>query len=652
LRDLRIPGTNKRIFGPTPRFGPSGQPDKFYNDGKIIGEQPAFQANIEKFQTKKITNQINQILQDNLEKSQVEKIVGLTTKVIENQTNLENTALEKCLENLGLFGRLEQITAGLFYSSQAPITSKMSLLTTAIAGCFVPNFKRWTSQKIKEVDNFMMGGAYRHRPVGDIQYLSKVNFDNVIGCDEAKDVGKTLCMYLKDPERFDRAKLTPAKGYLLVGETRTGKSYFVESLLGELQRDLGTGFGGFKIYKISYAAIEAKGIEHILSLAKDYAPCILFIDEIDLLGLQRSQDRKRLSEFLTAMSGYLSEIDPDKAVIIVGATNKQESIDFALTQPGRFGVIIPFEKPSYNERKEYIKCELTKLAVNLDLFDIDKLAREAEGYVFEAIGLVIKKAMIKAKTNNEPVSQSSLEKSFDETIRGILEDTKTIPEEQKEMIAVHMAGHALINILLDPHLKLNKVTIQKIRANIKEQAIWVQTWQNEENKQKPIEYGKLFFSHEKDALEFESKEELIKQCKVMLAGHIAEQLLLDNCSYSYHAEDRQRALKMAQSIIIGGLSLDQLPKDIKNKYLTETYNLMTQCEQEVEVLLKEHRDDLANLASTLKEKGTLGISEINTILNSQSQGTKNNKETDSALSEILAKQTAAKQTEQKQIPKV
>jgi len=550
----------------------------------------------------------------------------------------------------GSFGYAEDAIAKIFYTNNLPITASACMAANYFGKLLYPSVALWASHKIKAADNFMMGGAYKHRPVGDIQYLSKVNFDDVIGCKEAKKIGNELCLYLKDPERFDRSKLTPAKGYLLVGETRTGKSYFVESLLGELQRNMGTGFGSFKIYKISYAAIESKGIDTILALAKNYAPCILFIDEIDLLGLQRSQDRKRLSEFLTAMSGYLSEIDPDKAVIIVGATNKQESIDFALTQPGRFGVIMPFERPTFEERKEFIKRELTKLAVNIDLFDIDKLARESEGYVFEAIGLVIKKAMINAKIHNEPISQAILERSFDETIRGILEDATSIPEEQKEMLATHMAGHTLINILLKPRLKVNKVTIQKVRSNIKEQAMWVQAWTKEEEKQKPTEYGKIFFNHEKDALEFENKEELIKQCKGMLAGHVAERVLLGQCSYTYHADDRQRALKMTQSTVFGGLPMDQLPKEVKNNYLTESYNLMVACEQEVEALLQEHKEELATLTQALKEKGTLGIRAINNLLYGPEETTTKKKSSEATLSEIIGQAHHEEQQSQPAVP--
>jgi len=597
LRDFKVPFTDKRILGPTPRVDSSGEITSFYDNDKTLSKN---------------------FSDDN-----------------------ERKEYDECLKRIGLMGSLERMTTGLFFSHQTPITSKLSsLLFTGVGSRYLPGIFKWFSHKAKLADNFMMGGAYKHRPAGDVQYISKVNFDNVIGCNQAKKIGRELCMYLKDPERFDRSKLTPAKGYLFIGKTRTGKSYFIESLLGELQRTVGSEYGKFKILPVSYSLIEENGIEVMLSYAKSIAPCILFIDEIDLLGLQRTEDRKRLSEFLTAMSGYLSEIDPDKAVIIVGATNKQESIDFALKQPGRFGVIIPFEQPTFVDRKEFIKRELTKLAVSIDLFDIEKLARESEGYVFEAISLVIKKAMIRAKVNNEPISQLILEDSFDETIRGILEDSKLIPEGQKEMLAAHMAGHALANLLLKPNLCVNKVTIQKVRSNVEEQALHVQAWIKEENKQKPTEYGKIFYNHENDSLEFETKEELIKQCKVTLAGHAAERIILGECSYSYHAHDRKIALETAQSIIIGGLDLAQLPKKIKDDYLRESYNLMKTCEQEIEQLLLENKEELVKLAQMLKEKGTLGIREINSLFDDQKENAAKKADTsDDALSEIISKQT-------------
>ncbi|TET06224.1 AAA family ATPase [Candidatus Dependentiae bacterium] len=600
LRDFTMPGTNKRIFGPTPRFDAAGEVNKFYDKNDF------------------------------------------TDRTIYNSKgiSIENPDFKECFKKIGLLGAAERIVAGLFFSNQAPVTSKIATLALGAIGAnvFSHRVTNWISEKCQNCDNFLMGGVYRHRGVGNIQYKSKINFDDVIGCEKAKDYGKQLCMYLKDPERFDRANLTPAKGYLLVGETRTGKSYFVEALLGELQRTFGTSAESFKIFKVPYALIEKEGIETLLAVAKDFAPCILFIDEIDLLGLERTAERKRLSEFLTAMSGYLSEIDPGKAVIIIGATNKQESIDRALKQPGRFGKIILFERPNYNERKEYIKCELDKKAINPDLFDIERLARETEGYVFEAIGLSLQQAMIKAKINNQPINQELLENSFDDIIRGILEDTKVIPEDQKEMLAVHQAGHALVTILLDPRLKLSKVTIQKIKADVKEKASWVQELQREEDKQKPIEYGALFCNHEQDALEFENKEEQLKQCKIMLAGHIAEQLLLGSCSYSYHKEDRQRALKLTQAIVFRGLTPEQLPKNIKDQYISESYNLLLQCEQEVEALLREHQDNLSKLAQSLKERGMLSIRDIQMLLNGQSQEpTKNKKDANNELLNVLEK---------------
>ena len=526
-----------------------------------------------------------------------------------------NIVLNNQEDQVGILGHLET-KLYQFATGNSPITRKLAAVSGWAIKESSPHLLKWTSEKIQKLDNFLMGGAYRNKEVGDLQTKSKVNFDNVIGCEQAKEHGKILCSYMQNPERFDRRNNTPTKGYLLIGGTRTGKSFFVEALLGELQRSLGTNNGGFKLWRITYKTLKELGIERLLQIAKYYyAPCIIFIDEIDLLGLQRTEhDRELLSGFLQSMSGMLTKADDAKnAIILIGATNREENLDFALRQPGRFGEILPFEKPTYAERKQFIERELNKSAINLENFDVEKLAVESEGYVFEAINLVIKKAMMKAQIDNHPITQKLLEKTFDESIRGILEDTKDIPESQKDILATHQAGHALANILLSPSKTLSKVTIAKMRSEIIEESLQQRLSQTEENKRKQVEYGHMFTHHAKDALEFETRDERIKECKIMLAGHIAEQLLMGSTSYNYHAEDRNKALKITHSIAFGSLSEDQLPKNVKDKLRNEAYNLLIECEQEIQALLSENKDKLQKLADALKESVTLDIREINKL---------------------------------------
>ena len=213
--------------------------------------------------------------------------------------------------------------------------------------------KKWSydikpeiTKKVKAFHYRLMGGAYIARADKLDEIKAEVTFDDLVGLDHVKEYFKLLVDYLENPEMYDRRKLTPQKGCLLVGPTRTGKTHSVSALHGEIKRMLKrTGQPG----KFSFMEIPAVylndpdiGIRRLIYMLQANAPCIAFIDEIDLINLQRTGKNIELSEFLTALSGILDETDPQKQVILIAATNKPESLDTALRQPGRFGKRDPF----------------------------------------------------------------------------------------------------------------------------------------------------------------------------------------------------------------------------------------------------------------------------------------------------------------------
>ncbi len=281
---------------------------------------------------------------------------------------------------------------------------------------------------------------------------------------------------MEDPERFDRAKLTPEKGYLLTGPTRTGKSYLAEALAGEIKemfKRTNKNPDDFNFFTLSASFILAEGIDVLIERAKKYAPCIIFVDEIDLLCLQRAGGNAvELSKFLTSMSGFL-ESDPEKVVIMIAATNRPQNLDTALRQRGRFGKELRFDYPGFNDRKELFTRRIGALA-NVNAFDIDKLARETEGKSYEDINALVRAAFQKGIINGEVLNQEALEKCLDEEVRNIIPSSNTEPSApEQELIAAHQkAGQALAVMLLDGKEKLAKVTIKPYLTNLHEEAAW------------------------------------------------------------------------------------------------------------------------------------------------------------------------------------
>jgi len=469
-------------------------------------------------------------------------------------------------------------------------------------------FNAFAAKKLDKLHNTLKGGTYSEKREDKFLINPRVMFKDLVGLDHAKDTLSFIVKYMEDPERFDRARLTPEKGYILTGPTRTGKSYMAEALAGEIKemfKHSGKNPEDFNFFVLTASFIMTEGIDNIIARAKALAPCILFIDEIDLLGLQRADaNRDILSKFLSSMSGCL-ESDPEKVVIMIAATNKPENLDKALLQAGRFGKEIRFEYPSFKDRKEYLTKKISALA-DVNAFDIDQLARETEGKSFEQLNLMIKSAFQKGIIRGEILTQKMLETCLDEDVRHIMmgEDKQPFAHERR-LIAVHQAGQALAVMLLNSHEKLAKVTTKPYLAQLKEETVLDQYYLTEDQQQKKIKYGKIYTYHEHDTKNIYTLQDKLAQCKIQLAGFAAEKILLGSCGYSYNQECSHLSFAIAKSIASKGLDLNQFSNELKNKYLEKALQIQEQCEAEITELLTKHKDKLQKLADALLEQQTL-----------------------------------------------
>lgn len=491
----------------------------------------------------------------------------------------------------------------------------LPFITPILTGAYLSlgqTVKNAIVKKANQVVSKLKGGEYKLKSQGVTKWDVKINFNDLIGCEHAKNTCAPLLQYFENIDYYARKKITPEKGIFLFGEPGTGKTEFARAFCGEIKERAQKTGSQFNFYEVSVSSIithESQGgiggIGNLFALASHLAPCVIFIDEIDLLNAQRVGDKTLLSEFLSSMSGFM-ETDPKKQVIIMAATNKPENIDIALRRKGRFGTSLYFDYPTLANRKEYLSRRLSEISVDLDSFNIDQLALETDHCTYEDLNAVIKEAFRKAKERGVTLSQEILEESLDEEIRSIIKTTdKELSDKELAIIASHQTGTALMHYLLNTDDQVSKITIQPINVKLKEESPWAQYYKTEEQKQKPIIYGKVFTYKEQDTLKLDTKEEKIEQCKVLLAGTIAQEVLLGTSSASYHSEDKKIAFEIIKSIVFDGLRPDQLPKEVKNQKLNEVYALLNTITAQVKELLEQHKQHLNTLSMLLLQAKTL-----------------------------------------------
>lgn len=467
------------------------------------------------------------------------------------------------------------------------------------------NLNRWF-EKLK-------GGAIAKNAEKYDFVISSITFDDIIGLEYEKSLIYPHLKYIKDPERWDANGLTPPTGILLTGPTRAGKTFFAKAICGEIHRQ--NPDKQIRFVSIDVHDIKADGINTWMGVAKMLAPCVLFIDEIDLLGLQRSQDKSLLSDFLQALSG-ITEKDPKRQVIVVGTTNKPENIDTALIQSGRFALEIRFKYPNLKERKEFIRKRLEKFAIDPEVFeiDIDKLARETHEKSFEDIKLVMDTAFIQVGIKGQIISQDILESALDVQLRRVIDiDTKQISETEKRLIAAHYAGQTLTHILLNMEEKIAKTTIRQAVVKVKEESVWTQYDNKDHQKQIGLDHGALFTYFENDSYDIKNEVENIKKAKTFLGARIAERILTHNCSIHFGWK-KNAAYNIVKAIVADGVDIKSTSESRQNAICDETDGRLKEFEKEVEALLLEHKDTLAAIAQELYTKQALTLDQVQKII--------------------------------------
>eukprot|EP00747_Dinoflagellata_sp_TGD_P091417 gnl/TRDRNA2_/TRDRNA2_165042_c0_seq1.p1 gnl/TRDRNA2_/TRDRNA2_165042_c0~~gnl/TRDRNA2_/TRDRNA2_165042_c0_seq1.p1 ORF type:complete len:804 (+),score=129.48 gnl/TRDRNA2_/TRDRNA2_165042_c0_seq1:316-2412(+) len=435
-----------------------------------------------------------------------------------------------------------------------------------------------------------------------------VLFDDVKGCDEAKEEMKEIVMYLRDPARFTRLGARLPRGVLMTGSPGTGKTLMARAVAGEAKASFFQSSGSE--FEEEFVGVGARRVRDLFESARKHTPCIVFIDELDAVGGKRSS--REMSHHRQTLNQILVEVDgfkQNEGLVLIAATNFPESLDKALTRAGRLDKKVVLPLPDLRGRQDILQLYAKNITLDCDV-DLSVLAQRTTGMTGADLSNILNIAAISASMDQMPaVSQRYLEEAFDRVVVGAARRSP-MSQREKNTTAYHEGGHALVCIKTDGSDPLHKATIMPRGS-----ALGV-TWSVPENEK---------FSHR--------RFELQAKLDMMMGGRAAEELVFgaENVSAGC-SSDLQKATDLARQMVMnfgmgspGGaepLSMyfdlhdyqvlsDQAKHDLDNRSHVLLRNAYTRALE----LLRQHQDELHRLAEALMEYETLDAEEIKLAIN-------------------------------------
>ena len=441
-----------------------------------------------------------------------------------------------------------------------------------------------------------------------------IKFSDVAGEDEAKENLAEIVDYLHNPSKYREIGASMPKGILLVGPPGTGKTMLAKAVAGESNVPF-FSMSGSEFVEM-FVGMGASKVRDLFRQAKEKAPCIVFIDEIDAIGQKRDgrvggndEREQTLNQLLTEMDGF----ETNNGVIILAATNRPESLDPALTRPGRFDRRVPVELPDLKGREEILKvhAKKVKLAENVDFSVIARMASGASGA--ELANIVNEAALRAVRENRSYVTQADLEESIEVVIAGYQKKNAILTDQEKKVVAYHEIGHALVAAK-----QSNSAPVQKITIVPRTSGALGYTMQ--------VDEGNHYLM---------SREELENKIATLTGGRAAEELVFHSASTGA-SNDIEQATKLARAMITRyGMSEDfdmVAMETVTNQYLGGDTSLSCSAETQAEIdrqvvelvkrqhkkadkILEENRDKLDELADYLYQRETITGEEFMKILN-------------------------------------
>lgn len=463
--------------------------------------------------------------------------------------------------------------------------------------------------------SMMFGGMGRSNAKVYVQSTAGIRFADVAGEDEAKENLQEVVNYLHDPSKYENIGAKMPKGILLVGPPGTGKTMLAKAVAGESNVPF-FSISGSEFVEM-FVGMGASKVRDLFKQAKEKAPCIVFIDEIDAIGQKRSggqyggndEREQTLNQLLTEMDGF----EGNTGVIILAATNRPESLDPALTRPGRFDRRVPVELPDLKGREEILKVHAKKVALAPGI-DFTTVARMASGASGAELANIVNEAALRAvRAGRKSVTQSDLEESIEVVIAGYQKKNSILTDHEKCIVAYHEIGHALVAAKQTHSAPVQKITII------------------------PRTSGALGYTMQVDEGNhyLMNKEELENKIATLTGGRAAEEVVFHSITTGA-SNDIEQATKLARAMLTRYGMSDEFDmvalETVNNQYLGGDTSLacsaQTQCEIDQKVvelvkaqhakavqILTDNRAKLDELAQYLYQKETITGDEFMEILN-------------------------------------
>ena len=463
--------------------------------------------------------------------------------------------------------------------------------------------------------SMMFGGAGKSNAKVYVQSTHGIRFADVAGEDEAKENLQEIVNYLHDPKKYEEIGASMPKGILLVGPPGTGKTMLAKAVAGESNVPF-FSISGSEFVEM-FVGMGASKVRDLFRQAKEKAPCIVFIDEIDAIGQKRNSGQfggndereQTLNQLLTEMDGF----EGNTGVIILAATNRPDSLDPALTRPGRFDRRVPVELPDLKGREEILKVHAKKVKIAPGV-DFNTVARMASGASGAELANIVNEAALRAvRAGRKSVTQADLEESIEVVIAGYQKKNSILTDHEKCIVAYHEIGHALVAAK-----QSNSAPVQKITIIPRTSGALGYTMQ--------VDEGNHYLMN---------KAELENKIATLTGGRAAEEVAFNSITTGA-SNDIEQATKLARAMLTRYGMSDEFDmvalETVNNQYLGGDTSLacsaQTQCEIDQKVvelvktqhekairILTENRAKLDELAQYLYQKETITGEEFMDILN-------------------------------------
>ena len=464
--------------------------------------------------------------------------------------------------------------------------------------------------------SMMFGGAGKSNAKVYVQSTHGIRFADVAGEDEAKENLQEIVNYLHDPTKYQEIGASMPKGVLLVGPPGTGKTMLAKAVAGESHVPF-FSMSGSEFVEM-FVGMGASKVRDLFKQAKEKAPCIVFIDEIDAIGKKRDggkfgggndEREQTLNQLLTEMDGF----EGSNGVIILAATNRPESLDPALTRPGRFDRRVPVELPDLQGREAILRVHAKKIKTEPNI-NYAQIARMASGASGAELANIVNEAALRAVRNHRTAaSQADMEESIEVVIAGYQKKNAILTDKEKSIVSYHEIGHALVAALQSHSAPVQKITIV------------------------PRTSGALGYTMQVDEGNhyLMTKDEIINKIATLTAGRVAEEIVFGSITTGA-SNDIEQATKLARAMITRYGMSDEFGmvamETVENAYLGGDTSLSCSAETQARIdalvvsivkeqyqkatqILTDNRAKLDELAKYLYEKETITGEEFMNILN-------------------------------------